>query len=168
MIMPGRHRPHPNPPPHSPGQARGGEGAGGGAARAAVVEEARSWIGTPYHHMGRVKGVGADCLTLLAEVYERAGVVGHVEVPFYPPDWHLHRDVERYLEGLLCHAREIYPELPEAGDIALFRMGRCFAHGAIVTAWPKLIHALAGACVLDGDMTQPPLAGRAVRFFSPF
>jgi NlpC/P60 family putative phage cell wall peptidase len=135
--------------------------------RAAVLAEAQGWIGTPYHHMGRVKGVGVDCLTLLAEVFERAGVTGHVEIPFYPPDWHLHRDVERYLEGLLGHAREI-PGPPQPGDIALFRMGRCFAHGAIVTAWPKLIHALSGGAVLEGDAAQPPLHGRAVRFFSPF
>ncbi len=47
-------------------------------------------------------------------------------------------------------------------------MGRCFAHGAIVTAWPKLIHALAGAAVLEGDARQGILRGRAVRFFSPF
>jgi NlpC/P60 family putative phage cell wall peptidase len=138
-----------------------------GDQRSAVLAEARAWIGTPYHHMGRVKGAGADCLTLLAEVYERAGVTGHIEVPFYPPDWHLHRDMERYLEGLLRYARE-FAGPPEPGDVVLFKMGRCFAHGAIVTAWPKLIHALAGAAVLEGDATQGILRGRAVRFFSPF
>ena len=75
--------------------------------RAAVIAEAQSWLGTPYHHMGRVKGAGADCLTLLAEVFERAGVIPHVEVPFYPPDWNLHRDAERYLEGVTRYAREV-------------------------------------------------------------
>jgi len=30
--------------------------------RLAVTEEARVWLGTPYHHMGRVKGAGTDCL----------------------------------------------------------------------------------------------------------
>jgi cell wall-associated NlpC family hydrolase len=69
--------------------------------RRAVVAEAASWLRTPYHHMGRVKGGGVDCLMLLAEVYEAAGVIPHVEIPFYPPDWHLHRGVERYLEGLM-------------------------------------------------------------------
>ena len=50
---------------------------------------------------------GVDCLMLLAEVYERAGVAAHVEPPFYVPDWHLHRDAERYMEGLLRYARAI-------------------------------------------------------------
>ena len=52
----------------------------------------------------RVKGGGTDCLMLLAEVYEKAGVIPHVDVPFYPPDWNLHRDAERYLEGIMRYA----------------------------------------------------------------
>lgn len=34
-----------------------------------AVAEAITWLGTPYHHQGRVKGVGVDCGTLLCEVY---------------------------------------------------------------------------------------------------
>ena len=68
--------------------------------REAVIREAESWIGTPFHHAARIKGAGVDCLMLLAEIYERAGVVPHIDPPFYVPDWHLHRDAERYLEGL--------------------------------------------------------------------
>jgi hypothetical protein len=57
--------------------------------RLVVVEEARGWLGSPYHHMGRVKGAGTDCLMMLVEVYEAAGVVPHIEVPFYSADWNL-------------------------------------------------------------------------------
>src|SRR5438477_6260990 len=87
--------------------------------RTAVVAEAESWIGTPFHHAARIKGAGTDCLMLLAEVYERAGITGHIDPPFYVPDWHLHRDAERYLEGLVRYARDI-PGPPQPGDIALF------------------------------------------------
>jgi NlpC/P60 family putative phage cell wall peptidase len=135
--------------------------------RPAVVSEAESWIGTPFHHAARVKGAGVDCLMLLAEVYEQAGVIGHVEPPFYVPDWHLHRDAERYLEGLLPYAREVAgPPLP--GDIALFRFGRTFSHGAIVTRWPRLIHAYWNLGVVRGDATLHPLRDRPVKFFTPF
>ena len=65
--------------------------------RLQVIAEAETWLRTPYHHMGRIKGGGTDCLMLLAEVFEAAGVIPRIEVPFYPPDWHLHRDAERYL-----------------------------------------------------------------------
>ena len=135
--------------------------------RQRVVAEARSWLGTPYHHMGRVKGAGVDCLMLLAEVYEKAGVIGHLEVPFYPPDWNLHRDAERYLDGVKAHASEIEGP-PGPGDVAVFRFGRCYAHGAIVTAWPRLIHAYAGQGVVEADAALGALAQRSVKFFSPF
>lgn len=137
-----------------------------GARRHLVVAEAASWIGTPFHHAGRVKGAGVDCLMLLAEIYERAGVTGHIEPPFYVPDWHLHRDAEHYMNGLLQYARPV--ETPAAGDIALFRFGRTFSHGAIVVAWPRLIHAYWNIGVVWGDATLYPLQGRPVRFFSPF
>ncbi len=135
--------------------------------RVAVVAEARTWLGTPYHHHGRVKGVGTDCVMLLAEVYEAAGVLSHVEIPFYAPDWNLHRASELYFDGLLDHAVEIEGP-PQPGDVALFKFGRCFAHGAIVTEWPHLIHAWIGLGVLTGDATQVTLVRRAVRFFDPF
>ena len=135
--------------------------------RAAVLAEAERWIGTPFHHEARVRGAGVDCLMLLAAVYENAGVVGPVAVPHYPADWHMHRDLERYREGLLAYAREI-PGPPQPGDIALFKFGRVFSHGAIVTRWPRLIHAYWAIGVVWGDATLHPLSGREIRFFTPF
>ena len=29
--------------------------------REQIIAEARTWIGCPFHHQGRLKGVGADC-----------------------------------------------------------------------------------------------------------
>ena len=144
------------------------------AERAAVIRHARAWLRTPYHHAGRVKGAGVDCAMLLAEVYAEAGLVEPLAIPHYPPDWHLHRDSERYLGVLLNHTVEYVPdvsrpppipspsrgggqgggELPTRsilpGDIALWRFGRCFSHGAIVVGWPVVIHAYLGrGCVLE-------------------
>lgn len=117
--------------------------------RQKVVEIAKSWIGTPYHHAGRVKGAGADCLTLLAEVYIEAGLVNDVHIPYYPQDWHLHRSEELYLSGLLGYTKEISDE-PKAGDIILWKFGRCFSHGAIVIDYPTIIHSHIGVgCVFD-------------------
>jgi cell wall-associated NlpC family hydrolase len=135
--------------------------------RSLVIAEAETWLRTPYHHMGRIKAGGTDCLMLLAEVYKAAGVLRHIDVPFYPPDWNLHRDAERYLEGVVRYAREIEGP-PKRGDVAVFKFGRCFAHGAIVVSWPRLIHAWHDAGVVYVDGNQSPLAGRPVRFFDPF
>lgn len=137
--------------------------------RAAVVEEALSWLGTPYHHMGRIKGAGVDCGMLLAEIYERAGVMPHVDPEPYPCDWHMHRDGERY-QGLVAeHARRI-PGPPQPGDITLFKFGRCLSHGAIVIEWPVVIHSfiLAGEVVLDDAVANQDLAERLAGFWSPW
>lgn len=117
--------------------------------RARVVACARGWLGTPYHPEARVKGAGVDCLTLLAEVFAEAGLIDRVCIPHYPRDWHLHRSAERYLQGLLRYAGEIDGQ-PQAGDVVLWRFGRCFSHGAIVVEWPTVIHAYVGrGCVLE-------------------
>jgi NlpC/P60 family putative phage cell wall peptidase len=131
--------------------------------RQAIVAEAQTWLGTPFHHQGRVKGVGVDCAMLLAEVFHRCGLVPYVDPGYYPPDWHLHRDAERYLEKLLPYAHEL--PAPAPGDVAVFRFGRTYSHGAIVIAWPRIVHAYWLRGVVWGDATLYPLVGRPVRFF---
>jgi hypothetical protein len=96
--------------------------------RLAVVEEARGWLGTPHHHMGRVKGAGTDCLMMLAEVYEACRVIPHLEIPFYPADWNLHRDAESFLVGGMRHAIEISGR-HSPGCAAVFRFGCCAPMG---------------------------------------
>lgn len=52
----------------------------------AAVNEALTWLGTPCHHQGRIKGVGVDCGTLICEVYEKVGLMDHLDPRPYPPD----------------------------------------------------------------------------------
>lgn len=99
--------------------------------RAAIVEEARSWLMTPYVHLGDVKGVGTDCAMLLVRVYATVGAIPATLDPRpYSPEWYLHRDEEIYLSWLQRYAREV--DEPGPGDVALYRYGRCASHGAIV------------------------------------
>jgi len=94
-----------------------------------------------------------------------AAVSSAGSTPDTTPDWHMHRDAERYLDRLLRYAHEL-DRLPLAGDVAVFRFGRTFSHGAIVTEWPVVIHAYwAVGAGRVGDVTRYPLAGREVRFF---
>ncbi len=137
--------------------------------RLAVIEEAKTWIGTPYHHQARVKGScgGVDCLTLLAEVYERAGIIDRADPGNYSEQWMLNRDEEKYIDGLLEYCIEV--QMPDMADIAVWRIGRTYSHGAIVLSWPHLvIHAyLPERFVVYGDPSKGDLAERKVRFFSP-
>jgi len=123
--------------------------------RRAVVAQARSWLGTPYHHMGRIKGAGVDCAMLPAEVYAACGLIPRQQVEFYPMDWNLHQGGERYLGHVLHHAVEVAEPLP--GDLVLWRFGRCLAHGAIVLDWPLIIHAAVRHGVVLDDGESPAL-----------
>ena len=114
------------------------------AERQKIVDVARTWLDTPYHTGARVKGQGADCITFIAGVFEEAGLVKNIPIPSYSAQWHLHRDTEKYLQGLLKYTREIQSP-PKPGDIALWKFGRCYSHGAIVIGWPKIIHAYTGS-----------------------
>ena len=136
--------------------------------RESVGEIARSWIGTPYHHMGRIKGVGVDCAMFPIEVYREAGLIGDVVVPFYPPDWHLHRSDEIYLRIVQKLASELRSfEAPQPGDFVLYHFGRTWSHGAIVLEWPLIVHAVVqhGVILSDGEK-DGMLVGRKARFFS--
>lgn len=136
------------------------------ALRERVMEEARGWLGTPYHHQGDVKGAGVDCAMLLVRVYHAAGLIPAIDPRPYPHDWHLHRDAERYLGWLEQYARRVGE--PRPGDVAVWQFGRTYSHGAICLEGTQIVHAYLGlGCVL-GDRTQSPLAGRRVLYYSLF
>lgn len=138
-------------------------------SRAAVVEEAESWLGTPYHHQGRVKGAGVDCLQILIAVYGSLGLVGDVDPGNYTPDWHFHREVEKYLDGIAAHAVRLPDGAePKPGDLALFQFGRCVSHAAIVVQWPLVIHAYHRLGVVYADVNDAELKGRFHSAWSVF
>lgn len=123
-----------------------------------VVAEAKTWLRTPYHHMARVKGGGVDCATLLLEVYHAVGLIPKVDIGYYAPDWHFHREEEKYLGWVSKFGRRT--DNPRPGDIALFKFGRCVSHGAIVTGWPNLIHSYFRLGCVYGSADDAELTGR--------
>lgn len=108
--------------------------------RAEVVEIARSWLRTPYHHEACIKGIGVDCAQLLVGVFKEFDPDVVANIPEYSPQWHLNRGEEKYLGVVREHMNEIEGP-PKPGDIAMWKFGRCFSHGGIVIKWPTIIHA---------------------------
>jgi len=141
--------------------------------RSLVVAAARSWLGTPYHHAADVKGAGVDCAMILIRVFADLGLIENFDPRPYTKDWFLHRDEERYMGHLLARAREVDPSTgsgPLPGDIMLFKIGRCFAHGGIVVVADPLaiVHAFAPARRVVEDQVHrcPDLAEKPRKFFS--
>ena len=138
------------------------------AQRRAVVEEALTWLQTPYHHNARVRGSGADCAQFPAAVYEAAGVIPHVE-PDYPSDWHMHRSEEIYLKWAeKLGATEIPIEQAGPADFIIWKFGRTFSHGALFVDPPQIIHAtqVAQMVTLDRWDADEELKHRPFKVFT--
>lgn len=105
-----------------------------------IVAEARRWLDTPYHHQGDVLGVGVDCAMLPVRVLTGLQLIpADFDPRPYPPDWMLHRSEERYLTCVERFAAKV--EEARAGDLSLYRVGRCIAHGGICENASVMIHA---------------------------
>ena len=138
----------------------------------AVVDIARTWIGTPYVHQAATRGAGCDCLGLLRGVWAQLNDAPMIAVPPYSPDWSepqgdevLWRGVADRLTGKdITHAA--------AGDVLLFRMrqGAVAKHVGLqadVGPQPTFIHAYQGHGVLENAFSHPWQRRLVARFAVP-
>jgi cell wall-associated NlpC family hydrolase len=102
----------------------------------AVLETARTYIGTPYHHLGRLKGVGIDCLGLIICVCEELGL------PYQDKSTY-----SRYATGLNLFSEfqnQCQPAERGEGKILIFATRNQPNHcgiEAVMDDQPSLIHA---------------------------
>lgn len=105
-----------------------------------IVKEARSWIGTPYHHKSMIKGVGVDCGGLLYQVYKPIIPAIGTFPSSYAEDWSMHKDDnEIYLDFIMPYVIEV--PFPIVGGVSVWKYGRNYAHGSIVVADGRWVHA---------------------------
>lgn len=120
-----------------------------------IIEEAQSWINTPYRHQGAQKHIGCDCLGLVrglwGNVYE-----AEPEVPKpYSRDW----AEQTFDEPMLAAARkycgeELSIENMHVGCLLLFRWqaGSAIKHAGILSQPHKFIHAYERISVTDSSL----------------
>lgn len=115
-----------------------------------IVACARGWIGTRFHHQGRLKKSdthkgGVDCLGLLI------GVAEELNLPFTEYDeisYSHYPDTQRLRDNLASAMQEIPIENIEIGDILLLNVDGNPQHLAIVSELAgelAIIHAYAPA-----------------------
>ena len=122
-----------------------------------------------------MKGGGCDCATFIAEVLIACGLAERENLGVYSQDWFFHTSNERYLRGLLSLSAETAETVAhrsantQPGDIVLTRLARSkvYNHGAIVTAWPKVVHAISPRVEEIDASTHPLWAYRTVAVFTP-
>jgi hypothetical protein len=85
---------------------------------------------------------------ILVRIFVDLGLCEPFDPRPYAEDWHLHRSEEKYLGFVEARFKQIASPLP--GDIVVFRFGRCYSHGALVTKSDPLtiVHAFQPAGVV--------------------
>ena len=120
-----------------------------------------SWAGTPFHHGQGQRGAGVDCAHFLQAVYHEMGWIPEFQLPYYPHDWMLHRDSERFLETIAGYCVEI--PSPKPGDAIVWRDGRTYSHGAICLDNDCIAHAHVDRVVGIDSLSE--FAGKPMKFW---
>lgn len=138
--------------------------------RAAIVTEAKTWLGTPYKGWSRLKRHGVDCGQLLAGVYINTGhLPADLQLPKdYSLQVALHKEDTAYLDKVAEYMREIPEDEAKPGDTVVYKLGLAFAHAGIIVEWPgTVIHAMAhhGVTMAHGR-NHPRLRRTQLKFFT--
>lgn len=138
------------------------------ALRQSVIAEAEKWVNARarWRHNACVPYEWADCGQILIDIYWNCGLIaGDRPNPGnYSRQWALHNCEENYLNLVEQYAHPV--DRPQMGDIAVYKFGRCFSHGAIVVDYPRIIHAHVKENVCYSSADQGELRGREVKFYS--
>ena len=138
-------------------------------ARSAILDEARSWLGTPYQHQASAKDAGCDCLGLVRGVWRALYGAEPEAAPAYTPDW-AEREGEETLYAAACaHLDRIKPDDASPGDVLLFRMSAeaPIKHAAILDDEDYMLHAYWGRAVLRSRLNAWWRARLAAAFSFP-
>ena len=155
-------------------RSSGAEAGADHALRAAIVAEARRWIGTPYRHQASCRGAGADCLGLVRGVWRALYGSEPEPAPPYTPDWAEFADGgEPLIAAATRHLLALPTEHAVAGDLLVFRMRD---HGPAkhlgILASPRLapgriVHAWSRGAVCETHLTASWLRRIAGAFRFP-
>jgi NlpC/P60 family putative phage cell wall peptidase len=121
-----------------------------------IVDIARRWIGTPYHHQASVRGVGCDCLGLVRGVWRELTGTEAEAAPAYAPDWADSTGDEAMLAAARRHLSPKPTDRATPGDVLVFRLRPGFVakHAAILATTVTIIHAVEGMAVTEVALTQ--------------
>jgi NlpC/P60 family putative phage cell wall peptidase len=134
--------------------------------RTEVVAAARSWIGTPFAHQARLKGVGVDCIGLVIGVGRELG--------FCAPDF----DVSGYArnpdgKSLMAlsrvHMSQISREAMQPGDVVVVRFGDYPQHFGVLADYKHGGLSIVHAAMKSGAVVEQRLMfSNAMHFVAAF
>jgi cell wall-associated NlpC family hydrolase len=136
-----------------------------------ILDQARTWLGTKYHHQWRLKksergGGGVDCIGLVIGVIGELGMqdgngnplteADEFNYSMYPEQGRLVRSISKHFLAVPLDERRI-------GDLLLFRTFRDPQHVGLMSEYPSggagLIHCNSSA----GQVVEQPLTDTWLR-----
>ena len=138
-----------------------------------IVSQAKTWIGTKFHHQGRIKNHGVDCLGLIVGVAKELNLISKDEKTL------LHKldkinyghlpDTDALYNCLSNHLTEIPKDQLKAGDIILMVFDKHPQHLGIVYNYDEtnlgIIHSYAPAKKVVEHRLDEEWKGRIVGVF---
>lgn len=109
-----------------------------------LINEARTWLNTPFRHQASVKGIGCDCLGFLKGVARETGAVPRETLDAIPSDY----GREPEAAAIRAFALQWLDEVPVSemvpGDIVFFAIDGHVRHIGMLTDY-GIIHCLPNA-----------------------
>lgn len=138
-------------------------------SRAAIIAEARAWLGTPYRHQASTRGAGCDCLGLVRGVWRAVCGAEPEAPPPYTPDWAECAGRETLRDAAARHLVSVQIAFAAPGDVLLFRMrsDAPMKHAAILSTPDRIIHAYWGRAVVENRLAPFWRARLAAAFSFP-
>lgn len=113
--------------------------------RRALLAEAGSWVGTPFHAHARLKMVGVDCVQLAGAIYIATGFLTEPQfnIGWYPIDGGHHDEKSRVVEWIEKSGKFARVNDPRIGDTLVMRMpgARVAHHVGVMVSESEFVHA---------------------------
>lgn len=131
-----------------------------------IVDQARTWLGTKYHHQGRLKKSakgdgGVDCIGLVIGVTRELKISdgeGNSLVNADEVNYSMYPERGRLVSAIQQHLRRMPVERMRVGDVLLFKTFRDPQHVGLLSDYPSggvgLIHCNSSA----GKVVEQPLS----------
>jgi cell wall-associated NlpC family hydrolase len=130
--------------------------------RTEIVNAARDWLGTPFHHQARLKTIGVDCIGLVIGVARELGMV--------QPDFDV-TGYSRYPEGrsLMAMARQqmnpITLDRMQIGDVVVVGFEKLPQHFGIIGDYRHGGFSIIHAASAYGKVVEQRLMFSKAMFF---
>lgn len=139
-----------------------------------IVMQARTWIGTKFHHQGRLKKSvrgpgGVDCIGLIVGVIDELGLQdgeGKLLSAHDEFNYSMYPEKGRLVGGIAKHLREVKAERMREGDVLLFKFYNDPQHVGLLTRYPSggvgLIHCTSSS----GWVVEQPFSQGMLRMLT--